>query len=111
MVEIEPEVALRLFEDGATIIFLDVPVTTEIGIDFQSWNTAEKFKGIKMIPPGVHYIYYRLEHHLEGQHFCKINNPSCKMQQCRQQGAPDSTKDWVFPLFPQKGGPRQTVAR
>ena len=24
-----------------------------------SWNTANKFKGVKMIPPGIHFVYWR----------------------------------------------------
>ena len=38
---------------------LDVPPKTEIGIDVHSWNTGEKFMGIKMIPPGIHYVFWR----------------------------------------------------
>lgn len=55
----DPDIALKLFEDGATLFFLDVPLGSEFGIDFNSWRTGEKFKGVKMIPPGLHYIYYR----------------------------------------------------
>lgn len=57
--EMDPDLALKLFEDGATLFFLDVPLGSEFGIDFNSWRTGEKFKGVKMIPPGLHYIYYR----------------------------------------------------
>lgn len=56
----DPTLANKLFEDGAIIFILDVPLGTELGIDMNTWNTGEKFKGIKMIPPGIHYIYYRL---------------------------------------------------
>ena len=57
--EMTPETSLRLFEEGATLIFLNVPTGTEIGIDMQSWSAGEKFKGIKMIPPGLHFVYFR----------------------------------------------------
>lgn len=57
--EMPPDVALRLFREGATFVFLNVPVGTEIGIDLQSWNVGEKFRGIKMIPPGLHFLYFR----------------------------------------------------
>ena len=36
----------------------DVPTGTEFGIDANSWNTGDKFLGVKMIPPGLHFIYY-----------------------------------------------------
>ena len=55
----DQESALKLFKEGAIFIFLDFPVGSEFGIDLQSWNTGEKFRGVKMIPPGMHYIYYR----------------------------------------------------
>ena len=56
--EMDPETAKKLFESGATLILLDVPIGTEIGIDMQSWNTASEFKGIKMIPSGLHFVYF-----------------------------------------------------
>ncbi|XP_069682395.1 protein AAR2 homolog [Periplaneta americana] len=56
--EIDQDLARRLLLEGATLVFLDVPQGTEFGIDMKSWNTGEKFKGVKMIPPGLHYVYY-----------------------------------------------------
>jgi A1 cistron-splicing factor AAR2 len=58
-VEMEQDVARRLFDEGATFVFLDVPPGTEFGIDLNTWNVGEKFKGVKMIPPGLHFVYYR----------------------------------------------------
>lgn len=56
---IEQEIAKRLLVEGATLIFLNVPVGSKFGIDMKTWDTGEKFKGIKMIPPGLHMIHYR----------------------------------------------------
>ncbi|XP_021919236.1 protein AAR2 homolog isoform X2 [Zootermopsis nevadensis] len=56
--EIDQNLARRLVLEGATLVFLDVPRGTEFGIDMKSWNTGEKFRGVKMIPPGFHYVYY-----------------------------------------------------
>ncbi|KAJ8961742.1 hypothetical protein NQ318_021342 [Aromia moschata] len=53
------EMARKLYEEGGIFIFLDVPEGTEFGIDMKSWNTGEKFRGVKMIPPGLHYIFYK----------------------------------------------------
>lgn len=50
--------ARRLYEQGAIFIFLNVPEGTEFGIDMKSWETGEKFRGVKMIPPGIHYIFF-----------------------------------------------------
>ena len=55
----DPALSRRLFADGGTLVLFDVPVGTEVGIDYKSWNTGPKFKGIKMIPPGFHFVYYR----------------------------------------------------
>jgi len=56
--EMDPNVAKNLLKEGAVFVLLDVPPGTEFGIDMKSWNVGEKFLGIKMIPPGVHYVYY-----------------------------------------------------
>ena len=53
------EVSRQLFESGAFFILLDFEAGGEFGIDWNSWTTDDHFKGIKLIPPGVHYIYYR----------------------------------------------------
>ncbi|OQV24494.1 Protein AAR2-like protein [Hypsibius exemplaris] len=55
---VDPDIARQLFEEGAFLFFLDVPEKTEFGIDTTSWNVGEKFKGLKMIPPGIHFVYY-----------------------------------------------------
>lgn len=57
-VEMDQKLALKLFEEGAVLILKDVPPATEFGIDTHSWNTGQKFLGVKMIPPGLHFIYY-----------------------------------------------------
>lgn len=54
----DPELGNKLFEQGATFVFLDVPPGTEFGIDMNVFYVADKFRGIKMIPPGLHFIYY-----------------------------------------------------
>lgn len=56
--EMSPELAKKLFVEGATLLVLNIPSNTEFGIDMKSWTTGHKFKGIKMIPPGYHYVYY-----------------------------------------------------
>ena len=53
------EQARELYEEGAFIVLLEVPQNTEIGIDYNSWRSGPKFMGIKMIPPGLHFVYYR----------------------------------------------------
>lgn len=51
----------RLFKAGAVLLVLDAPQNQlEFGIDVNCWNTGPKFKGIKIIPPGAHFVYYSL---------------------------------------------------
>lgn len=57
-IEMDQDLAKRLLVEGATFVFLGVPVGTQFGIDMKSWATGEKFKGVKMIPPGIHFVYY-----------------------------------------------------
>lgn len=58
-IEMDQDLAKRLLVEGATLVILDVPIGTDIGIDIKSWNSGENFRGIKMIPPGFHFIHYR----------------------------------------------------
>ncbi|KAK2720045.1 protein AAR2 homolog [Artemia franciscana] len=54
----DQETAKTLFKEGCVLFLMEYPIGSEIGIDLQSWNVGEKFRGIKMIPPGMHFIYY-----------------------------------------------------
>ncbi|KAF3778832.1 AAR2-like protein [Nymphaea thermarum] len=75
----DAEMAMELVKKGATLLLLDVPQHTLIGVDIQAcmkcppllfspslfslnvnmvFAAGPKFCGIKMIPPGPHFIYY-----------------------------------------------------
>ncbi|GJN12032.1 hypothetical protein PR202_ga30275 [Eleusine coracana subsp. coracana] len=54
----DPEAATELVRKGATLLLLDVPQRTLFGIDTQVFSVGPKFKGIKMVPPGPHFVYY-----------------------------------------------------
>ncbi|XP_071174699.1 protein AAR2 homolog isoform X2 [Mytilus edulis] len=54
----DQDTAQTLFKEGAIFVFLDVPVGTEFGIDYNSWNVGPEFRGVKMIPAGLHFVYY-----------------------------------------------------
>jgi A1 cistron-splicing factor AAR2 len=47
-----------LYRNGPICIVEGMPSGMEFGIDLHCWKAEEKFKGIKMIPPGLHCIYY-----------------------------------------------------
>ena len=57
-ITMDPELARRLFAEGTVLVLLDVPERTEFGIDYNCWSVGPRFKGIKMIPPGLHLVYY-----------------------------------------------------
>ncbi|PNJ57662.1 AAR2 isoform 1 [Pongo abelii] len=56
--QMDPELAKRLFFEGATVVILNMPRGTEFGIDYNSWEVGPKFRGVKMIPPGIHFLHY-----------------------------------------------------
>jgi A1 cistron-splicing factor AAR2 len=56
--DISQEHAQWLFTEGALLVFLDLPAGSEFGVDYNSWQVGTQFRGVKMIPPGIHFIYY-----------------------------------------------------
>ncbi|KAJ3056293.1 a1-alpha2 repression [Rhizophlyctis rosea] len=50
--------ANALFEQCAILLFLDAPPNMEFGIDFNTWTTGPRFRGLKFIPPGLHFVYH-----------------------------------------------------
>lgn len=56
--KIEPEQAKFLYEQHcANLIVEGLPLGSEFGIDIVSYQIGEKFKGVKMIPPGIHFVF------------------------------------------------------
>ncbi|XP_070600925.1 protein AAR2 homolog [Erythrolamprus reginae] len=56
--QMDQALAKQLFFEGATVIILKMPEGTEFGIDYNSWQVGPKFRGVKMIPPGIHFFHY-----------------------------------------------------
>ncbi|KAL3813306.1 hypothetical protein ACJIZ3_014574 [Penstemon smallii] len=67
----DADTALELVKRGATLLLLDVPQHTLIGIDTQVFSSGPNFRGIKMIPPGIHFVYYSSANK-EGSEFSPI---------------------------------------
>lgn len=53
---IDSELARKLFEHGAVLIVAGVPTGTEFSMDCTKNVVAERFRGVKMIPPGPHFV-------------------------------------------------------
>ncbi|OCT57762.1 AAR2 splicing factor L homeolog isoform X1 [Xenopus laevis] len=58
--DMDPELARQLFFEGATLVILGVPEGSEFGIDYNSWQVGPRFRGVKMVPPGVHFMHYNV---------------------------------------------------
>eukprot|EP01114_Cavostelium_apophysatum_P014427 TRINITY_DN3745_c0_g1_i6.p1 TRINITY_DN3745_c0_g1~~TRINITY_DN3745_c0_g1_i6.p1 ORF type:complete len:380 (+),score=57.02 TRINITY_DN3745_c0_g1_i6:82-1140(+) len=50
-----------------SLLCLDVPERTELGIDLYVFHCGPKFKGIKLIPPGLHFVYFSGQGNQGGQ--------------------------------------------
>ncbi|KAH9306538.1 hypothetical protein KI387_010942, partial [Taxus chinensis] len=57
-IEMDPDKALELVKHGASLLLLNIPPSTHFGIDTQMFTVGPNFKGMKMIPPGPHFVYY-----------------------------------------------------
>lgn len=53
---IDSELARQLFEHGAVLIIAGVPNGTEFSMDCSKNVVAERFRGVKMISPGPHFV-------------------------------------------------------
>ncbi|GAV75828.1 AAR2 domain-containing protein [Cephalotus follicularis] len=54
----DSETALKLVKQGVTLLLLDFPYYSLFGIDTLVFSAGPIFKGVKMIPPGVHFVFY-----------------------------------------------------
>lgn len=42
----------------AILVITDAPTDIEFGIDTMTYQTGPKFKGVSMLPPGIHFVYH-----------------------------------------------------
>lgn len=59
--EMPQEMARILYEEGALLIIAGIPTGTEFGFDLSPNKVDEMFRGVKMIPPGAHFVYTAAE--------------------------------------------------
>lgn len=56
--QIDPDRAIFLLKNHCAILVIeDLPVGSEFGIDLVAYQVGEKFRGAKLIPPGIHFVY------------------------------------------------------
>lgn len=58
-VRMDPDYARQLATNGATLLLLDVPEGTLVGLDRRVFAVGPRFRGVKMVPPGVHLLSYQ----------------------------------------------------
>lgn len=54
---IDPDKARDLFNYCAILVIEALPIGSGFGIDLCEFCTGEKFKGVKLIPPGLHFVF------------------------------------------------------
>ncbi|XP_053698197.1 protein AAR2 homolog [Sabethes cyaneus] len=52
-----PETSSKVLENYAFLIIAGVPSGTQFGIDLHSFYVGDNFRGVKLIPPGMHFVY------------------------------------------------------
>ena len=43
---------------SAQLVLLDVPAGLQLGIDYWSFRVGERFRGMKLLPPGPHFLWF-----------------------------------------------------
>ncbi|KAI8906334.1 A1 cistron-splicing factor [Gorgonomyces haynaldii] len=56
------------------LVFLDGPQQFEFGLDFNSWQTGPKFRGLKSVPNGIHFVHYSLSNISTHGFFCNLKD-------------------------------------
>lgn len=55
-VSMDPDSARSMATQGGSVLMLGVPSGAVVGVDHQAFGTGAMFKGIKMLPPGMHFF-------------------------------------------------------
>jgi A1 cistron-splicing factor AAR2 len=54
----DPDAARAAASTGGALLLLDVPAGTALTLDGRAFLAGPAFKGVKMLPPGPHYVTY-----------------------------------------------------
>jgi hypothetical protein len=58
-VQLDADRARGLAANGAAVLLLGVPTGTVIGVDHRVFVAGPRFRGVKMLPPGLHALTYQ----------------------------------------------------
>eukprot|EP01038_Epipyxis_sp_PR26KG_P016941 gene16941-23258_t len=79
--------------EGCVLLIADVPSGIDFGIDCMSFETGPNFKGISMIPAGLHFIYYSTGMGARQGFFVDFTE-SCQLVVCTW----DSSNEEILPI-------------
>lgn len=80
---IQPEQAKALFDEHCAFLILEqLPIASEFGLDLNLNTIGEKFKGVKLIPPGIHFIYASSAETGQAKSGKRQSGPRCGLFHC-----------------------------
>ncbi|GLC38850.1 hypothetical protein PLESTM_000786600 [Pleodorina starrii] len=59
-VRLDPDVAQQLADQGGALLVIGMPEGSYFGIDHMAFRCGPRFRGIKMLPPGPHFVCYSI---------------------------------------------------
>ena len=65
----DQDTANKLFHEYGCLLILNYPKHLNFNIDTQVWITNDKFMGLKLIPPGAHFIHFSEKGNEYGERF------------------------------------------
>jgi hypothetical protein len=63
----KPNPLFSPLRNGASMLGLNMPECTHFGVDQHAFSVGPKFMGLKMVPPGAHFISYRAVNKEDGR--------------------------------------------
>ena len=60
---LDPREIAALDAQSALLVCVGVPAGTSIGLDYAEFRVGPRFSGIRAVPPGTHFLWFRLASH------------------------------------------------
>lgn len=57
--DLSPEAGAALQKQAGMLICLDLPPGTQLGLDYADWTVGARFRGVSLLPPGIHFVWFR----------------------------------------------------
>ena len=56
---LSPADCTALLPHTATLLCVSIPPGTDFGLDYSNWTLGPRFMGVKLVPPGLHFAWFR----------------------------------------------------